>query len=260
MSCKECKKRSREDSGGGDIPEWIVTYGDMMTLLLCFFVLLAAFSELKKDSDYQQVVDAIKEAFGYQGGTGMLPITDPPTQSMLKILDEISLKSRTKMKRSQSNVQGMQGDYSRVRRVRNGLMFTLGGNAVFDRESSTLKPEAQAQLRSVGTLLRGRNNKIDIRGHAESKTLSPGSPYHDLDELAFARAWNVKQFLVNEMGIDGSRIYLESRGDSEPMRPRATAPTDQQINRRVEVILTENVVSDFNPDTNFTDAANARGG
>ena len=260
MACKECKKKRNEESGGGDIPEWIVTYGDMMTLLLCFFVLLAAFSELKKDSDYQQVVDAIKEAFGYQGGTGMLPVTDPPTQSMLKILDEISLKSRVKMKRSQSEVQGMQGDYSRVRRVREGLLFVLGGNAVFDRESAKLKPEAEAQLRSVGTLLKGRNNKIDIRGHADSKTLSPDSPYKDLDELAFARARNVKQFLVNEMGIDDKRIYLESRGDSEPMRPRASAPTDQRINRRVEVILTENTVQDFNSDTNFTDASNARGG
>lgn len=259
MSCK-CKKKHQTEDAGGGVPEWIVTYGDMMTLLLCFFVLLAAFSELKKENDYQKVVEAVKEAFGYQGGVGMLPVSDPPTRSMIRILDEISLKSRTKIKRSQSNTVGMTGQYTRVKRIREGMMFVLGGNAVFDRESAELKPQAQAALRSIGQLLKGRRNKIAIRGHADSKTLSADSPWLDLDALSYARAWEAKRFLTENIGVDSQRIYLDARGDSEPMRHRATAAMDQQINRRVEIILTENVVEDFNPDSEYTDSSNARGG
>ncbi len=258
MACK-CKKKRREPEEAG-IPEWIVTYGDMMTLLLCFFVLLAAFSELKQEHEYQRVVDAIKEAFGYAGGEGMLPVMDPPTHSMIQILEKIALKSRTRTKTSQSSIVGMKGKFSRVKRVREGMMFVIGGNAVFDRESAQLKPQVEDELRSIGKLLIGRRNKISIRGHADSKTLSPDSKYADLDELAFARAHAVKQFLVSDMGIERQRIIVESRADSEPMKPRASAPTDQQINRRVEIILTESVVNDFNPDVNFTDPNNARGG
>lgn len=258
MGCK-CKKKRKEECPAG-VPDWIVTYGDMMTLLLCFFVLLAAFSELKKDQDYQNVVDAIKEAFGYSGGEGTLPIKDSPTQSMIRMLEEIALKSRTKTKLSQSNTVGMSGQFTRVKRIRDGMMFVLGGNAVFDRESAVLKPPAMESLRSIGKLLAGRNNKIAIRGHADSKTLSIGSGWVDLDELSYARARAVKTYLVDEMGIEARRVFLDARGDSEPMRPRASAPTDQRTNRRVEIILTENVVEDFNSDANYTDPSNARGG
>ena len=55
-------KRPKKQVHG--IPMWFVTFGDMMTLLLCLFILLQMFSELKKDREYQRVVTAIKEAFG----------------------------------------------------------------------------------------------------------------------------------------------------------------------------------------------------
>ena len=54
----------RKKAEGGDIPEWVVTYGDLMSLLLCFFILIAAFSEIKKEREYQEVVRSIQEAFG----------------------------------------------------------------------------------------------------------------------------------------------------------------------------------------------------
>ena len=74
-------KRSRPG-----IPEWVVTFGDMMALLLCFFILLQMFSELKQDREYQRVITAIKEAFGYSGGIGVLPINDPPVRSIVETL------------------------------------------------------------------------------------------------------------------------------------------------------------------------------
>ena len=67
-------------------PLWIVTFGDMMALLLCFFILLQMFSELKKDHEYQRVITAIKEAFGYSGGIGVLPIDDPPLRYIVQQL------------------------------------------------------------------------------------------------------------------------------------------------------------------------------
>ena len=55
-------KRKKPAPAG--VPEWVVTYGDLMSLLLCFFILLAAFSELKQERDYQEVVRSVQEAFG----------------------------------------------------------------------------------------------------------------------------------------------------------------------------------------------------
>jgi len=61
------KKKKREQPG---VPEWMVTYGDLMSLLLTFFILLASFSELKKPREYQRVVDAIQDELGVNGGVG----------------------------------------------------------------------------------------------------------------------------------------------------------------------------------------------
>ena len=73
------------------IPGWVVTFGDMMALLLCFFILLQMFSEFKRDHEYQRVVTAIKEAFGFSGGVGVLPTDDIPVRSMVEILETMSV-------------------------------------------------------------------------------------------------------------------------------------------------------------------------
>jgi len=76
-------KPKKKDTGG--VPDWVVTFGDMMSLLLCFFILLQAFSEFKRDHEYQRVITAVKEAFGYSGGVGVLPTDDMPLRSMIQI-------------------------------------------------------------------------------------------------------------------------------------------------------------------------------
>ena len=71
---------------------WIFTYGDLVTLLLCFFILLQMFSEFKKDHEYQRVVTAIQEAFGFSGGVGVLPTDDIPARSMIEILESMTVQ------------------------------------------------------------------------------------------------------------------------------------------------------------------------
>ncbi len=51
-------------------PDWMVTYGDMMTLLLCFFVILVSMSELRQETRFKKVMESIRQAFGYKGGIG----------------------------------------------------------------------------------------------------------------------------------------------------------------------------------------------
>ena len=83
-------KKKSDDSHS--VPAWVVTFGDMMSLLLCFFILLQMFSELKQDREYQRVVTAIKEAFGYAGGIGVLPVNDPPLRSLVEVLETMAVQ------------------------------------------------------------------------------------------------------------------------------------------------------------------------
>ena len=129
-------KRQKKAAPG--VPEWVVTFGDMMSLLLCFFILLQMFSELKKDHEYQRVITAIKEAFGYSGGIGVLPVDDPPLRSIIEQLELMALKNREEINDSRSPDEGVEGPHLRVTKVRDGIVFTIGGPSTFDERSNLL--------------------------------------------------------------------------------------------------------------------------
>lgn len=250
--------KKKQQCGEG-VPEWVVTYGDMMSLLLTFFILLAAFSELKKEDEYREVAQSIKEAFGYRGGAGNLMIDDPPLRSIIEELDKLSLELRNKSKVSQSDIEGMEGRDVSVRKVQEGLMFTIGGHLTFAPESAELMDSAKEPLRHVADLLRGRTNKIMIRGHAALKKPSASFKYKDLLDLSYYRAKAVHDYLVSTCGLDPAVLSIEARGAQEPLVPRRYTTDGQAVNRRVEIILTEVLIEDLNPDANFSDENIARG-
>ena len=251
------KKKPKQKSS---VPEWVVTFGDMMSLLLCFFILLQMFSELKKDDEYQRVVTAIKEAFGYSGLIGVMPVKDPPLRSMVAVLEDMALRNDNKEKqKSQNPDPGVDGEYTRVTRIREGIVFTIGGPSTFDPLSAEVKDSVRKEIEKIATLLAGRKNKIELIGHAAAKYIPEGSPWRTLDELSFARAENVKNVLV-ECGIDDAVFRITAAGMREPTRPRAVEPDDAAQNRRVEIILTELLVEEMSTDALYTDETAARGG
>jgi chemotaxis protein MotB len=242
------------------VPDWVVTFGDMMSLLLCFFILLQMFSELKRDHEYQRVVTAIKEAFGYAGGIGVLPVDDPPLRSLVEVLETMALKNdREQVNVSSNQEPGIDGPQMRVTKIREGIVFTIGGPSTFDPLSAEVKESVRAELEQLATLLAGRNNKIEIIGHAAAKYLPPECPWRSLDHLSYQRAENVKDILL-QCGLDDRVFRLQAVGMREPVRPRAVEPEDAAENRRVEIILTEILVEDVNTDALYTDETAARGG
>ena len=241
------------------VPVWVVTFGDMMALLLCFFILMMMFSELKQDREYQRVVTAIRDAFGYSGGIGVLPINDPPVRSIIETLEQMAVKQFEDTKTSRSPVDSIEGAFMRVTKIREGMMFTIGGPASFEEASAEVGPAIRRELEKLAVLLAGRNNKIVVRGHAAAKYLPPDSPWKDLDDLSYYRAKNIKDVLV-ELGLDDEVFRMEAVGTREPVRPRAHDPAEEAENRRVEVILTEQLVEETNTDADFTDPNLARGG
>lgn len=249
------KRKPRKPS---EVPAWVVTFGDMMALLLVFFILLQMFSELKRDHEYQRVITAVREAFGYSGGIGVLPVDNPPLRSIIEQLEKMSLKNMEDSRISQSDSPGIDGPRMRVTKVREGIVFTIGGATGFDELSASIKPEVRAELQKLSVLLAGRKNKVVVRGHANAKYIPVGSSWRDLDELSFYRARNIKDVLV-EFGLDDRVFRLEAVGTREPVRPRATDPSEAAENRRVEIILTEQLVEEMNADWLATDPNLARG-
>ncbi|MBI1369520.1 MAG: OmpA family protein [Planctomycetes bacterium] len=238
------------------VPEWIVTYGDMMSLLLCFFILLAAFSEPKKDKEYQEVVQAIQEAFGYTGGSGFIPSIESPATSILKRIDAINLHRDIHARISRADDPGVTGKEATVKKVREGLQFTVGGQIAFEAGSATLTDAAKVEIGKIAAVIRGQNNKIEIRGHCSNDDLVANSGYADLWQLSAARASAVMHFLTSpEEGIDPRRLRVVACANYEPIAQRVYDPSKVAVNRRVEILATENLISDFEDNPGPSSAA-----
>ena len=225
-------------------PEWMVTYSDTMTLLLCFFVIIVSFSETKKDQRFQAVMESLRRAFGgYEGGVGLVPVPDLPTNTLLAKLLELEIPEYTD-KEGDSDDEGIHGKRFRVTNVRDGVEVVVGGRITFERFSATLKLEGRDLIARTAVRLRGYNTRILVRGHATREALPPDSIYKDARDLSYARARAVAEELVAN-GVRGERLVMVAVGDGEPLVRQAYTEDRLALNRRVELLVTDELVDDY---------------
>ncbi|MBI9017108.1 MAG: OmpA family protein [Phycisphaerae bacterium] len=223
------KKEKKAPEGA---PDWMVTYGDMMTLLFCFFVILVSMSETKQDKKFARVIESIKTAFGYKGGINWIPADITPSNSNVKMMQEIIINKYNDSP-GKTKSQGTDGVNDTNENIRPGVIVT-DGLVFFDEKSVALRADQKLDLRDFAVELRGRDNKIYLRGHAVPSDKS--KHYSDLFDLTFARAMVVKNYMVNECGIRESRITVEACGANEPRRSQAYLEKIKKKNRLVEII------------------------
>lgn len=242
-------KKSRPAPPG--VPEWVVTFGDMMSLLLCFFILLAAFSEMKKEEQYMEVIRSIQEAFGSTGGLGELDNDASPANSQTNNLDELINSIGRDVRMSETNSPSTAGPDPTSAYIAEGIKTVVGTTIPFEPGSHEMSGTTMAYLVSdVVPKLKGLRFNIEVRGHAFGR--EDRAAGGDVDHMSFMRAKAVKDFLVTQ-GIESSRLSITSVGSSQPISTNVNDPSAMGRNRRVQILLTEVLPSDVHPDANGTD-------
>lgn len=234
-------------------PEWMVTYGDMVTLLLCFFVLIVSFSEIKKEDQFQAVVEEIKKAFGMRGGGGKMPTDDDPALSFIERLEALRMRQERIPNKSNVKDPGQSGREPRVTTIREGKRYAIGGKILFEPDSAELTDEAKQHLIDLVSRLKLKDstNKIELKGHAAAMELmGPAGKQGDLGMLSYQRARAVEDFLSGDQVPDAYRleaVRFESTGaaDREPVVTDQYTTSEARDNRRVEIVVTEHVVRDL---------------
>ena len=234
------KPRPKKGEGA---PLWMLTFGDMMSLLLTFFIMLVAMSEIRDDEKFRKVLQSLKEAFGYQGGIGSVTTSEPPENSLIARLDEITLQN-FKLHVGNATDEGVEGRDNTVKRIREGIEFTIGGQIGFDVGSASLREEAKAALREISEYIRGENNKIEIRGHTTRGEVGPKQSFADEHALAFARVSAVADYLM-QLGVREDRLRRVTCGSNEPLVLQAYDEQTKAVNRRVEIIVNQSLVQEF---------------
>ena len=231
-----------EDDGAPGVPEWVVTYGDMMSLLLTFFIMLVSLSEIKQDDgQVRAMLDAIRQAFGPTESQGGAPGTSLQTTSILNKTASKGGRSEGGVQRASRNAPGTSGPFKPVARLGHGTVVTMGGPAKFQRFSVALSPDLKKDLDIIADVVAPKPNRLMVRGHASLEPLPDHSPFRDKSELSFVRARAVAEYLISK-GIDRRRLIVSAAGDTEP-RVRTGRKTDRSLNRRVDVFLIDSYIT-----------------
>ncbi|HOE66161.1 MAG TPA: flagellar motor protein MotB [Candidatus Hydrogenedentes bacterium] len=217
-------------------PPWIVTYADMMSLLLAFFILLVAFSAI----DLQKARDALKSVQEALGTGALFRESSPEGASSngsQAPLDGNTVERAARQLRQRLQILGKAEDVRIDLDEQGGLRIALPSRALFDSASAELRPDAFDALRAVGELLAGLPQAdIQVAGHTDNRPLKNSPIYRDNYDLSFARAMGVCRFLSERAGVPLTQLEVVAYG---PNKPVATNETDEgrQANRRVEIYI-----------------------
>ena len=235
-------KRNKKSGGGG--ANWMDTYGDMVTLLLCFFVMLYSMSRVD-ESKWIALVQSFNPDYAVDepsqivvpGEIANEPVTDLPsalTQDQVEAALEELYVSMSEYAAS----AGLQ-DMVSLSKGSGYVFISFDDTIFFDGDSSVLKDGGKAILDQIAVPLAeasGSINEIRVLGHTAQA--SPDRPnYVDVDRfLSSDRATVVTIYLQEKNIIDPARLVSVGYGQWRPIASNDTAETRAQ-NRRVELII-----------------------
>jgi chemotaxis protein MotB len=229
-------------------PAWVVTFGDLMSLLLCFFVLLLSFSEMDR-AKYKEVMGSLAKAFGVQTKTKafqvpqgikmiardfeqeLIPTHEKEefvrTQERETVGKELKNEIETRFQEMKDSIQVEIGE--------NEVTIRLMGETTFDSGKADIKPRMIPLLMKIGSVLKGTKGDITIAGHTDNVPVH-GGRYQSNLKLSIARAATVAEFLLNQSAIEPRRISTMGFGKYRPLVSN-DMPESRRKNRRIEIIL-----------------------
>lgn len=228
----------RDKKSGPDepvVPGWIVTYGDMMSLLLTFFVLLVSFSTISEE-DFKDAMTSLQGALGVL--TSDASVLEPfPRPSRREARESREAEEFARRLQRVLQITGraylVKIDYDAT----GGVKITLPDAVLFDPGSADLKAGAAPILQEISSLLVDLPATfIEVRGHTDNSPLTVSPRYRDNHELSYWRADAVARRLVAQGGVQLPQIEIVACGDGQPMAPNDT-DEGRAANRRVDVYI-----------------------
>lgn len=230
------RERKQEESSGG--ADWITTYSDLVTLLLCFFVLLFAMAEVDSQK-FQAVMQSFQGGMGVMPGGGTIEEQGPTSDGEdPMVTEEIELSGLKVAIDEYSESEGLS-DILITQIDERGLTVRMIDTAFFDSGSSDIKQETENLLNFISGILQSpefNDKHIKVEGHTDSDPVSGAGNYPSNWELSSARATNVLRYLVEAKGIDGSRVSSAGYAYFRPIAPNDT-PENKSKNRRVDMVI-----------------------
>ena len=220
-------------------PEWVVTFGDLMSLLLCFFVLLLSFSEMDRQK-YRVMAGSMANAFGVQKKQKVMEM--PMGNKIIARdfdQDSVAMGMREHLIKDiqyevDTQLVGMK-DLVQLQLGKDAVTIRLMGETAFDSGSAEILQRMIPVLNKIGSLLSETRGDIVISGHTDNVPINSGMYPSNL-VLSMARAASVAEFILQKTTVDPGRVATMGFGEYRPIDTNDT-PEGRRKNRRVEIKL-----------------------
>ncbi len=225
-------------------PPWMATFADLVTLLMCFFVLLFAMSTTQQET-YKELVLSLRSALGSQavpesgtreGLTMHVVPSEEPSEN--QAIDELGGLIEKEMEEIVSEVRELVlfnklGGEVSVTKTEDGIVITLSDLLLFSQGGTRLSDKGLDILKKVASVLAKLAYHVKIKGHTDSSPMSSAA-YPSNWELSSARASLVVRLLVKN-GVPPQYISAEGYASYHPVATNDTAK-GRALNRRVEIV------------------------
>lgn len=218
--------RSKKDTGN-----WIVTYSDLVTLLLVFFVLMYVLTPSIDQAMFDNFISF------FQNSSSVMDQSSAVQQRSSAEIEDL----REEINNEWTNIEEFLERHNLSAHVdieasNDGIKITLSDSLTFESGSSQLLPAAEMVLGRIAEMFDERIAKTEVQGHTDSIPISQISVYRSNWHLGAARAVTVVEFLNNQSMLDSENFKASSFGEFRPISTNETV-TGRRQNRRVEIYV-----------------------
>src|SRR5581483_6829620 len=220
---------------------WLLTYADLITLLMVFFVILYSFSIIDVRKFFAlkgSLTAAFNEgALAATSTTGLnTEISGSSVQEQISAASESSKASLATQLQKLAEATGL-GEEVRVTQVSQGVVLSLSANILFQPGTADMKPGATQLLQMLAQPLGDINNPLELIANSDDvPPAGSNSKYKDNWDLGLARSHTVLRTLVDQDKIAENRISLGNKSSFNPIVPN-NSPENRAKNRRVDVLI-----------------------
>ncbi len=228
------KKKKCPDCPPPGAPAYMNTYGDMMTLLVTFFVLLISYSTIEQKK-FTMAMTSLRGALGMMTASQgvSLPVSKMPMFQIGKGKIDQVIEAIIKQIREQLQKSGMQ-DQIKMTQSKDQIHFSISEPMLFESAQATVKPAADSLLVLIAEILNIVPFEIRVEGHTDNRPINtPRFPSNW--ELSFARGIALSRKLI-EFGVSPNRFQVIGYGEYRPIADNSN-PTGRALNRRVEIYV-----------------------
>ncbi len=213
----------------------MVTFGDMMALLLTFFVLLLSFAQLDIVK-FEEASGSLKDAFGVQTLQQVNPMPTGETMMATDFQQQIILV-HLKEKLDVILVNQTDNGEAEVIELENGFLVRLTNDLIFD-ESLAVRDSIKPKIQQIATLLAEVPNMVFVSGHTDNEPPDVLGPHADNWALSAAMASSMVTFLTKEGGVEPSRMQARGLSEYSPVESNETEE-GRSKNRRIEILISK---------------------